>query len=76
MEPNKVKKIKQADLHHGSDYTPYENLEIKGWPVQTWLRGQKIYEHNKFITGLKPEVIKSENCNSTTDLIPPFIESP
>ena len=30
--------------------TPYENLEIKGWPVQTWLRGQKIYEHNKFIT--------------------------
>ena len=49
-DPNKVKKIKQADLHHGSDYTPYENLEIKGWPIQTWLRGQKIYEHNKFIT--------------------------
>ena len=43
-------KIKQTNLHHGADYTPYENLEIKGWPVQTWLRGKKIYGHDKFIT--------------------------
>jgi dihydropyrimidinase len=36
-------------LHHGSDYTPFEGIEIKGWPIQTWLRGQKIYDKNNFL---------------------------
>ena len=49
-DPNKINTIKQSELHHGSDYTPYEGIEIKGWPIQTWLRGQKIYDQNKFLT--------------------------
>ena len=49
-DPNKINTIKQSELHHGSDYTPYEGIEIKGWPIQTWLRGQKIYCQNKFLT--------------------------
>ena len=48
-DPNKINTIKQSDLHHGSDYTPFEGIEIKGWPIQTWLRGQKIYDKNKFL---------------------------
>ena len=48
-DPNKIDKIKQSDLHHGSDYTPFEGIEIKGWPIQTWLRGQKIYDKNNFL---------------------------
>ncbi|MEE4119039.1 MAG: dihydropyrimidinase, partial [Paracoccaceae bacterium] len=28
-----------ADLHHGSDYTPWEGFEVTGWPVRTILRG-------------------------------------
>ena len=48
--PNKTNTIKQSELHHGSDYTPYEGIKIKGWPIQTWLRGQKIYDQNKFST--------------------------
>ena len=35
---------------HGSDYTPYEGLEITGWPVQTWLRGNKIFDNGEFTT--------------------------
>ena len=48
-DPNKIDKIKQSKLHHGSDYTPYEDLEIKGWPIETWLRGIKIYGNGEFI---------------------------
>ncbi len=34
--------IRQADLHHGSDYTPWEGFEVTGWPVRTILRGRTI----------------------------------
>ncbi|MBO9101500.1 MULTISPECIES: dihydropyrimidinase [unclassified Rhizobium] len=29
-------------LHHGADYTPYEGLEVTGWPVRVILRGKTI----------------------------------
>ena len=48
-DPNKIDTIRQSDLHHGSDYTPFEGIKVRGWPIQTWLRGQKIYEKNKFL---------------------------
>ena len=48
-DPNNIDTIRQSDLHQGSDYTPFEGIEVRGWPIQTWLRGQKIYEKNKFL---------------------------
>lgn len=41
-DPKIVEPIRQADLHHGADYTPYEGLEIVGWPIRTVLRGRTI----------------------------------
>lgn len=41
-DPNKTAALSQAGLHHGADYTPYEGLEITGWPVATMLRGQFV----------------------------------
>lgn len=32
--------IRQADLHHGSDDTPYEGFYVRGWPVRTLLGGR------------------------------------
>ena len=29
-------------LHDGSDYTPYEGLEVTGWPVLTMVRGRIV----------------------------------
>jgi len=26
-------------MQHGSDYTPYEGLEVTGWPIKTLVRG-------------------------------------
>ena len=41
-DPGLTRKIRQADLHHGSDYTPWEGFEVTGWPVRTLLRGRTI----------------------------------
>ena len=51
-DPSITKKITHADIHDGSDYTPYEGIEITGWPVTTLLRGVPIVENGK-LTGKK-----------------------
>jgi dihydropyrimidinase len=46
-DPEKKATLTQADLHHGSDYTPYEGIEITGWPVATMLRGKFVVRDGK-----------------------------
>jgi dihydropyrimidinase len=41
-DPNRKVTIRQEILHHGSDYTPYEGLEVTGWPVTTIVRGKTV----------------------------------
>ena len=41
-DPTASRTIRQADLHHGADYTPWEGFEVTGWPVATYLRGVPI----------------------------------
>ncbi|MGJ4953306.1 dihydropyrimidinase [Bradyrhizobium sp. HKCCYLS20291] len=53
-DPNKTAKISQSGLHHGSDYTPYEGIEISGWPVATMLRGKFVVRDGKLV-GAKGE---------------------
>lgn len=31
-------------LQHGADYTPYEGLPVRGWPVRLLLRGQTVMQ--------------------------------
>jgi dihydropyrimidinase len=50
-DPNKKATISQAGLHHGSDYTPYEGLEITGWPVATLLRGRFVVRDGALVGG-------------------------
>jgi len=40
-DPNVRRRITAADLHDNMDYTPYEGMEIRGWPV-TVIRGGEI----------------------------------
>lgn len=35
--------MSQSHHHHDCDYTPYEGMPIKGWPVRTILRGKTIF---------------------------------
>lgn len=44
-DPTITKPIRQEDLHHGSDYTPWEGFEVTGWPVRTILRGRTVMQN-------------------------------
>ncbi len=46
-DPAVTRTIRHADLHDGCDYTPYEGIEVTGWPVTTILRGKIIVEAGK-----------------------------
>lgn len=46
-DPGLTRPITNADLHHGADYTPYEGMEITGWPVTVILRGQVAIENGE-----------------------------
>lgn len=38
-DPELRRPIRQENLHHGADYTPYEGMEITGWPTTVIVRG-------------------------------------
>lgn len=39
--------LRNEHLHHNVDYTPYEGMEITGWPMVTLVRGQVVQERGK-----------------------------
>src|SRR3984893_521264 len=41
--------ITQELLHHGSDYTPYEGLEVTGWPISTMVRGRFVVRDGELV---------------------------
>ena len=38
-DPARKVRIANAELHHAVDYTPYEGIEVTGWPVHCFSRG-------------------------------------
>ena len=50
-DPNRRVTISQSLLHHGSDYTPYEGIEVTGWPVTTIVRGRIVVRDGALIAG-------------------------
>ena len=62
-DPNKKVNLTHALLKDGSDYTPYEGLEITGWPELTMVRGQCIVRDGKLVGGKNfGQYIKREVC--------------
>jgi len=55
FDPNKDVVISKANINDDSvlnewvDHTPYEGLQLKGWPKATFLRGELIAEDQKYI---------------------------
>jgi dihydropyrimidinase len=49
-DPELSRPIRQENLHHGADYTPYEGMEITGWPTTVIVRGGVVVEDG-VITG-------------------------
>ena len=43
-DPEAKHRLTHAMLNDGADYTPYEGMELTGWPVLTMLRGQVVMQ--------------------------------
>lgn len=52
-DPERRMRISQEIMHHGSDYTPYEGIEVTGWPVTMLLRGEVLVRDGKLAGGPK-----------------------
>jgi len=49
IDPNKKVSLSNNSLHQNVDYTPYERMEIQGYPILTMARGKVIVKDNVFI---------------------------
>lgn len=43
-DPAVKRTIRHADLHDGADYSPYEGMDITGWPTMTIVAGKVMVE--------------------------------
>lgn len=41
--------IRNADLHHNVDYTPYEGKEVTAWPALTLSRGTVVWRDGQYL---------------------------
>ncbi len=48
-DPDKKVTIKNDNLHENVDYTPYEGMEVQGWPTLTMVRGRIVVQDNIFV---------------------------
>jgi dihydropyrimidinase len=46
-DPERKVTVRNADLHHNVDYTPYEGRTITGWPVTVLSRGEIVCDDGK-----------------------------
>lgn len=48
-DPERKMRISHEILHDACDYTPYEGLDVTGWPVLTMLRGHVVVRDRKLV---------------------------
>jgi dihydropyrimidinase len=48
-DPKRKETIAQKLMHGGSDYTPYEGIEVTGWPVSTIVRGKFVVRDGRLV---------------------------
>lgn len=48
-DPEKQVTITNSMLHHNVDYTPYEGMQVTGWPVTTLVRGQIVWDSGQVV---------------------------
>lgn len=49
IDPEKRVTLTKSLLHENCDYTPYEGMELTGWPVMTYLRGRLVAKDGEFL---------------------------
>jgi dihydropyrimidinase len=49
FDPGARRVLRAADLHHSSDYTPYEGFELKGAVRSVFVRGRPVIRDGRFV---------------------------
>jgi dihydropyrimidinase len=49
FDPTARRTLHATDLHHTSDYTPYEGFEVEGTVRDVVVRGQDVIRHGRFV---------------------------
>jgi len=49
IDLDKEKEVSVETLHSAQDFTPFEGIKYKGWPVCTILRGKVMFEKDKIV---------------------------
>jgi len=49
VDIDKQQKVTSAALKSSQDFTPFEGMEVTGWPTETVLRGQVVFSKDKFV---------------------------
>lgn len=49
-DPSRKETIRQENLQHGADYTPWEGFEVTGWPVMVIANGKVSMDDGKILT--------------------------
>lgn len=58
VDLNAEKTVTTDMLNSAQEYTPFEGMKLKGWPVMTILRGVKVFEDGKTVGSPTGEYIK------------------
>lgn len=66
-DPELERTVQHVDLHDGADYTPYEGLSLRGWPVTTLLRGKVMVRDGALEGTLGDGAYLSRTAPSTSD---------
>jgi len=48
-DPSVKRTIRHAELHDGADYSPYEGIEVTGWPTTVILRGSVMVSGGELV---------------------------
>jgi dihydropyrimidinase len=65
-DPRKRMTISNANQHHGADYTPYEGIKVKGWPVLTMVRGRTVMKDGALVAKTPVGVYQSRKASPLT----------
>jgi dihydropyrimidinase len=48
VDMEEERRIDPANLYSEADFTPFEGMEVRGWPLITLLRGKRIFDRGRF----------------------------
>jgi dihydropyrimidinase len=49
FDPSATRTLHATDLHHTSDYTPYDGMSLQGAVTDVWVRGTGVIRAGRFV---------------------------